>query len=446
MVQSTLPVSKKWYLPFFTIWGGQALSLLGSQLVQFALVWWLTKTTGSATVLATATLVAMLPQVFIGPFAGAAVDRWNRRVVMMVADGLTALGVVALAVLFWSGQVQVWQVYLLMFLRAVFSSFHWPAMQASTSLMVPGEHLARVQGLNQVLQGLMNIGAAPLGALLLGLLPMQGVLAIDVLTALVAILPLCFIAVPQPERKRPETGPAQPAGGSAASSLLVDLKEGFHYVWGWPGLMLILVMATLINLMLTPVGALQPILVTHYFGGEAFHLAWLEMAWGVGVVAGGVTLSAWGGFKRRILTSLIALVMMGLMVACVGLVPASAFWLAVGLIFLVGFFNPIVNGPLFAVVQAVVSPEMQGRVFTLISSFATAMTPVGLILAGPLADRYGVIVWYLVGGIITMLLGIGALFIPAIMNIESDRNAPAAEQPARPDAELVRVLVEAQGD
>ncbi len=406
---------RKWLAPFFTLWGGQAFSLLGSQLVQFALVWWLTQTTGSATVLALATLMAMLPQIILGPVAGAMVDRFNRRVVMILADGLSALAVVVLAVLFWVGQVQVWHVYLLMFLRSAAGAFHWPAMQASTSLMVPKEHLSRVQGLNQMLNGLMNIGAAPLGALLLGLLPMQGVLAVDVVTAVVAITSLFFIAVPQPA---PQSSVEE---GQSQGSLIHDLKAGFRYVWAWPGLLIIAIMATLINLLLTPTSALQPILVTRHFGGSAAHLAWLEAAWGVGVVAGGLALGAWGGFRRRVYTSMVGLILLGTAVGAVGLVPPQAFWLAVLLMFLCGFSNPMVNGPLFAVIQAVVAPQMQGRVFTLIGSLATAMSPLGLIFAGPLADRFGVQVWYLIGGLLTALLGATAFFVPAVMNIESER-------------------------
>ncbi|MDI6694154.1 MAG: MFS transporter [Anaerolineales bacterium] len=417
----SVPFPKRWALPFFTIWSGQAMSLLGSQMVQFALVWWLTKATGSATVLATATLVAMLPQVFLGPIAGVVVDRFSRRWVMALADALSALAVVVLAALFWTNQVQVWHIYALMFIRSAAQGFHWPAMQSSTSLMVPKEHLSRIQGLNQMLFGAMNIFSAPLAALLVSAMPMQGVLAIDVSTALLAITPLLFIAVPQPPRS------VALEAGEKAPSMFSDLRAGFRYVWTWPGLMMILVMATVINLMLTPSGALQPILVTRHFSGGALQLAWMESAWGVGAVVGGLTLSAWGGFRRRIVTSMAALILLGVGVLAVGFVPASMFWLAVVLMFLVGFTNPIVNGPLFAVVQAVVAPDMQGRVFTLISSFATAMTPIGLLFAGPIADRLGVQTWYVIGGVITASLGVLAFFIPAIMNIESDKRDQAKD-------------------
>jgi DHA3 family macrolide efflux protein-like MFS transporter len=157
-------------IPFFTIWAGQAFSLVGSQVVQFALVWWLTQLTGSATVLATASLVALLPEIVLSPIAGAYVDRWNRRIVMIVADGLIALASLWLAYLFWIGATQVWHVYVILAIRAVGGSFHWPAMQASTSLMVPKEQLTRVAGLNQTLKGVLNIACPPLGALLLAIM------------------------------------------------------------------------------------------------------------------------------------------------------------------------------------------------------------------------------------------------------------------------------------
>lgn len=436
----TPPGKQNWLAPFLTLWSGQALSLLGSQMVQFALVWWLTQKTGSATVLTTATLAAMLPQVFIGPLAGAVVDRFPRRWVMTLADGFSALAVAVLALLFWTGRVEVWHLYALMFLRSAAQGFHWPAMQASTSLMVPEQHLARIQGLNQVLLGTTNIMAAPLGALLIAVLPMQSVLAIDIVTALLAIAPLAYIAVPQPAR-------APQAAGGVIRGLFADLSGGLRYVWAWPGLMMILALATLINLLLTPSGALQPILVTRHFAGDAAQLAILESAWGVGAVAGGALLGIWGGFRRRIVTSTSGIIGLGLAIMGVGFVPSSAFWLAVGLTFVIGVMNPIVNGPLMAVVQAVVAPEMQGRVFTLMVSFATAMSPLGLLLAGPIADRLGVQTWYAAGGIITTLLGVVGFLLPPIMNIESDRApALAADQDGSQAAVLGPQGVETCGD
>jgi DHA3 family macrolide efflux protein-like MFS transporter len=409
--------NKNWARPFFTIWTGQALSLLGSQLVSFALIWWLTKTTGSGTILATATLVGLLPQVLLGPIAGTLVDRWNRRIIMIVADSVIAMATVALAVLFALGEAQIAHVYVLMFIRSLAGGFHWPAMSASTSLMVPKEHLSRIQGFNQMLQGGLNIAAAPVAALLLEFMPLQGILAIDVGTAIIAILPLLFIAIPQPERKMAVDSP------DGKTSVWQDFRSGLSYMASWPGLIMIGIMATIINFVLTPASTLLPLMVTKHFGGDAIQFAGLESIWGIGMLIGGLLLGAWGGFKRRVYTSMIGLLGIGAGSLILGFVPSTAYWLAVVAMFLLGFFNPITNGPLMAALQATVEPEMQGRIFTLISSAAAAMSPLGLILAGPLADAYGVQTWFIIGGVVTVIMGVSGFFIPAVVNFEDGPNS-----------------------
>lgn len=408
---------KRWAPSFFTIWTGQAFSLLGSQLVSFAIIWWLTKTTGSATILATASLVGLLPQVILGPLTGTLVDRWSRRLTMIIADGLIALATVILAILFALDRMQLWQVMALLFIRSVCGGFHWPAMQASTTLMVPKEQLSRIQGLNQLLQGGMNIASAPLGALLLAVLPMEGILAIDVSTAMLAIIPLFFIQVPQPERRD------SPVTVNGKTTFWQDLRAGFSYVWGWPGLMLIGIMATAINFLLIPAFTLLPILVTKHFNGGAIQLATLESFMGIGFITGGLILSTWGGFKRRILTCFTGLLGMAMGCLVMGFLPPSAFGIAIASMLFLGISNPITNGPLLAAVQAAVAPEMQGRVFTLMQSMAAAMSPLGLMIAGPVADKLGVQTWFIIGGIVTGVMGISGFFIPAIMHFEDGRSA-----------------------
>ncbi len=407
--------------PFFTIWTGQAFSLLGSQLVQFALVWYLTRTTGSATVLALASMMAILPQVFISPLAGALVDRWNRRAVMLAADGLIALATVLLAVLFAAGRVQVWHIYTLMLFRAMGGAFHWPAMQASTTLMVPEKHLSRVAGLNQMLWGAAGIVAPPLGALLLSVLPMQAVLAIDVGTAALAILPLVFIAIPQPERR------AQPDG--SPTTMLSDMREGLAFIGSSQGFVAILAMAMLINLLVMPAFSLLPLLVTNHFGGGVLELAWLQSAEGLGMVAGGLALGAWGGFRRRIVTAMLGLIFMGFGLTVVGVAPAGALPLAVGALFLSGFMSPIVNGSFMALLQATVPPEIQGRIFTLVMAGSSAMMPVGLAIAGPVADALGVPFWFIIGGLATAAMGGVGFLMPAVIQIESQAAARRAAAP-----------------
>jgi DHA3 family macrolide efflux protein-like MFS transporter len=406
--------------PFFAVWTGQVFSLLGSELVQFALVWWLTTTTGSAMVLTLATMMAVLPRVFVSPVAGALVDRWNRRMVMMMADGLSALAVVVLAALFAFDAVQVWHVYAVMFVRAACGAFHWPAMQASTTLMVPEEHLARVAGLNQALQGSGAIIAPPLGALLLSVLPMQGVLAVDVATAILAISPLFFVHVPQPER-------TEAAAQASRPSMVTDLREALRFLRAWPGILMVLIIAVLVNFFAFPALSLQPLLVTEHFCGDALQLAWLQSAFGIGMVTGGVTLSVWGGFKRRSLTGLLALALNGAGLATIGVAPAQAFPMALGAMFFASFMNPIANGSLFAVLQIIVPADMQGRVFTLLQSAAGAMIPLSLIVAGPLAEVLGVRIWFLVAGVATAVMGIGALFVPAITRLDDTARSKSAE-------------------
>ncbi len=416
----------RWAPKLFTIWTGQAFSLIGSALVQFALVWWMTRTTGSATVLATATLVALLPQILLGPFVGALVDRWNRRLIMIVADTAIAAATGVLIFLFAAGIVQVWHVYTILLLRSLGGAFHGPAMTASTSLMVPKQHLARLAGLNQTLQGVLSIFAPPLGALLIGLLPMHGVLAIDIGTAALAVLPLLVLSIPNPPRQM-----AQANGTAKKTSYWHDLREGFTYVVKWPGLLGLILLAMMLNFLLVPSSSLTPLVITKIFGRGVAELGWTETVFGVGVIAGGLVLSAWGGFKRKIVTSLTGILGIGAGVILIGVAPTNLFFLILVANFVIGMTQVFANGPLLAIFQAAIEPEMRGRVFSLIGAGATAMMPLSLLVAGPISDWLGVRIWYLIGGGLCILVTLVAFSIPAIMNIEQNRHqAPLPPDPA----------------
>ncbi len=409
----------KWEVPFFTIWTGQAFSLIGSRVAQFALVWWLTKLTGSATVLATATMVALIPQIFLGPIAGAYVDRWNRRIVMIVADGMIALASLWLAYVFWTDAMQVWHVYVIMLVRSVGGSFHWPAMQASTSLMVPDKHLTRVAGLNQTMNGVLNIVGPPLGALLMEVLPLYGVMLVDVGTAALAIGPLFSVPVPQPTRA--DEGAAQ------KPSIWTDIREGLCYIRGWPGLVVLIGAAMVFKIALTPAFSLLPLLVTEHFNGSAAQLSLLEAVAGVGIVVGGLVLSAWGGFRRKIYTTMMGMVILGLGFVVLGLTPGGWFWMALASIFVVGLMIPLIDGPIMAILQGTVAPEMQGRVFTLMGSLLSMTSPFGLAVAGPVTDWLGIQVWYVTTGVLCGAIGLISFFVPAIVNIEQNHNGHVAE-------------------
>lgn len=408
-----------WKSRFFTIWGGQAISIIGSQLVQFALIWYLTVQSGSATVLATASLVGLLPNVILGPFIGTLVDRWDRRCIMLIADTVIALATIGLAVLFALGIVEVWHIYVALFIRALFESFHSNAMTASTSLMVPVEQLTRIQGVNQMLNGGLNVIAAPLGALLLGILPMQGILAIDVFSALFAIVPLLFTRIPQPERHTDNTKDGMAINADGQETVWQGVKAGVRYVISWPGLLIVSLMTVGINFTIIPAFSLMPLLVKEYFGGSAIHLGWVESAMGIGMFVGGAALGAWGGFKRNIVTSMLGLMGMGIGTLVFAVAPATALWLAILGALLVGIMTTMTMGPFYAMIQTIVEPDMQARIFSLLSSVGSAIVPIGLLIAGPVADRFSIQVWFLFGGLLCTLMAVCGLFIPAVMQIES---------------------------
>lgn len=404
-----------WKRPFFTLWIGQAFSLLGSQLVQFALVWWLTRTTGSASVLATASLIALLPNVFLSPIAGPLIDRWNRRRVMLVADSSIALVTLGLIVVFAAGEARPWIIYLTMLARATGGVFHYPAMNASTSLMVPHEELGRVQGMNSTLNGAMTIVAPPLGALLIEALPMQTVLLVDILTAALGVGALVVVRIPQPPRP----------GAIGAIRIYRELGDALRYMRSMPGMMILVSTGVMINFMLIPAGSLLPLLVKDHFGGDAHAFGWIQSSHGIGVVAGGLVLSLWGGFKRKIVTSQVGVVGIGIGNLVLGVTPETMFFVALAAVFLAGFMLAW-NGVVFAVLQATVLPEMQGRVFTLINSLVSGISPLSLAVAGPLADQLGIRFWYVLGGVVCIILGSVVLFIPNVVNAErlsAERNA-----------------------
>lgn len=395
--------------PFFIVWTGQAFSLLGSHLVQFALVWWLSASSGSATVLAHASLVALLPQIAIAPFAGTLVDRWSRRTILIVADGAVALATLLLAFLFGTGVVRLWHVYALLFVRATGAAFHWPAMQASTTLMVPNRHLARVAGMNHTLLGLAGILIPPLGALVIAVLPMGGILAIDVVTAVLAIAPLLFIAIPRPIRA--ETMGSRP-------SVLAEMRAGLRYILAWRGLMLLTAMGVGINLLGRAAGSLSPILVMRDLGGGALELGAFQSAAGIGAILGGVALGVWGGSRRRVAASMVALAADGVVMVAVGLAPAGAFAFVIAMVLISGFTETLVFGLLGAAGQAIVPPEIQGRVFALHSSVANLVAPLGLAIAGPVADALGVQFWWLLTGVAITAIALAALAAPPVVRIE----------------------------
>jgi DHA3 family macrolide efflux protein-like MFS transporter len=410
------------------MWIGQAVSLLGSGLVQFALVWYLTDQTGSATVLAMATLVALLPQVFLGPFSGAVVDRLNRKAVMIVSDSLVALTTLALMASFMMGSIQVWHIYLAMFLRSLFGTFQMPAMSASTTLMVPPEQYSRLGGVNQALYGVINIVSPPLGAALLAAFEIDAVLMVDIVTAMLAIgLLALLVKVPQP--KRVDANQAV-----TPKQVLLDVRFGLKYSFTWKGLFALLIMAALANMVIQPAFTLLPLHIKLHFGRGVEDVALMESAFGIGVVIGGVLLGVWGGFKRKMATILMGWLGMGALSLAIGVLPAGGFMIAVFMMGLFGLMNAITNGPLGALMQAKVPPEMQGRVFAVMNSLSTGTMPLGMLMAGPLAEALGTSAWFVIAGVTLLVTGMIAYVMKEVYTLD-DQLPGGALQPAAAEAE-----------
>jgi len=384
------------------------LSLVSSELVQFALIWWLIETTGSATVLSIAMMIALLPRAILSPFTGALVDRWNRRVVMIVADSIIALGLVWLVFCFSTDKVQVWHIYVIILVRAIGGAFHMPAMLASTSLMMPKKYLSHVAGMNQMMNGVVMVIVPPLGALLFGFMSVSNIIALDIAGAMLAVVPLFFIAIPQPQCDTSFPG---------TKSVWEDVWDGLHYIMNWRGAVGMLTISTLINFIMRPAFQLIAILVVSQFGGEEIEFGWMAAALGAGFVAGGLVLSIWGGFRRQMQTSLMGVVGAGLAILVVGLAPETAFFLGLGAIFMAGFMMPLCMGPIQALIQSTVDPSKQGRIFAIMSSASTLISPLSLGIAGPVFDTLGPQIWYKWGGIVAVLIGLIGFTKPTILNL-----------------------------
>ncbi|MBN1583354.1 MAG: MFS transporter [Anaerolineae bacterium] len=294
-------------------------------------------------------------------------------------------------------------------------TFQDPAMRVSTSLMVPKSQLTRVGGMNETLQGVVNIVSPPLGALLLTILDMQGTLAIDVVTAVLAVAPLLFIHIPQPE-----TPESDRDVGRKQVSIVQDVIQGFRYLWQRQGLFFMLIVLSVMRFFMVPSYSMLPLVVTRHFGGEALELGWLNSSHGFGFVAGGFILSVWGGFQRKTFTGLLGLIGMGVGNLIFGLVPGDAFGMALVMMFVRAMMVPLLRGSVFAIFQVYVPPEIQGRVFTVLISVVSLMAPIGMGISGPVADAIGVQNLFVVSGIACLVIAVLWSVTPKILYLEDE--------------------------
>ncbi len=410
-----------WKPRFFIIWTGQAFSLIGSSLTQFVLIWWITQTTGSPKALAITSIAGLLPVAIFSPLGGAVADRFSRRAVMMIADAITAGCVLVIISLFASGQIQVWHIYILVFIRATMQAFQHPAITSSTVNLVPGSWLSRVAGMNQVMQGIMTIAAAPLGALILSFVPVQKAMLIDVFTAILGITPLFFFRIPQPERNNdPGEKP----------SILADIRQGGAYIRRNRGFLVLLLVNALAFLTLFPSLSLSPLLVTKHFHGEISDVALIEGISGVGVILGGVLAGVWSLTRRRIVSSIIFFSLSSATVALTAVPSHDYFIIAIVTWFISGLTYSLGNAPMMAVMQSVIPNELQGRVFALFNMTVGLAGPIGLAISGPIAESIGVRPVFIWSGALSTVATLCALFSKDLRNIEDHVQKPMVSRAA----------------
>jgi MFS transporter, DHA3 family, macrolide efflux protein len=396
---------------FFVFWSSQAFSIFGSSVVGFALAWYLAKETGSATILTTAMLANIVPDVLISPFIGPFIDRWNRKKIMIYSDLATALLTAGLVVLFYTHTVQTWHIYAIIAGRAVSGAFQRPALQASIPMIVPQKHLVRANGFNTMLNGATRIIAPIAGAFFMEALDIEWVLSVDIITAVIAVGCLIPLAIPQPP----------PSTLQNKRNYFTDLKQGFRYITTRRGLMYFIILDAVLSFFAAPSGALMPLFVTQYFGGDVLKLGWLQTAVAIGVMAGGLLMGVWGGFRRRIVTTLTGIMIQAISVFIFAFTTEGLFLLALALRLISGITGAMLIAPWQAIYQSVVDKDMQGRVFALEGSLSRLMMPLGLVIAGPAADAIGLRpIWY--GSALAIFIFTGlAFFSRDIMTLEDKK-------------------------
>ncbi len=410
----------EWKKIFTIIWSGQIFSTFSSMTVGYAVVFWLSTQTRSAEVLAIATISSLLPQLFIGPLAGVLIDRWDRRSIMICADLFIAACTGAIAVLLSKGDLDITWFYLLLMLRSAASAFHVPAMQASIPLLAPETELMRISGVNQTIQSGSIIASPPLAALLISSFSMTWVLLLDVIGAVIASISLVLVRIPNPSRKE----------GSPAPHVLRDMLEGLQEIYSRKGILWLFLICIGAMFFIMPISALFPLLTLKHFMGGAFHVSYIEVAWGVGMLIGGAIL----GMKLVKLNEIVLLnstvVLLGLTFTFSGILPPGGYWVFFGMTLLGGVSMSIYSGVFIVVLQTTIEPSALGRVFSISGSLSLIPAIIGLLYTGKIADGIGISNAFLISGVMICVLGALSFFIPAIKDLSSSRSE--ANEPIAP--------------
>jgi MFS family permease len=363
---------------FVIIWIGQVVSLLGTAMTNFGLTIWAYEETGQATALALIVFFFGLPMVVLSPVAGAIVDRSNRRLMMMISDLAAGLTTIVQLVLFATGNLEIWHLYITALIAGTFQTFQWPAFSAAITMMLPKEQYGRANGLLELANSASGIFAPLLAGALLAVIGLTGLFVIDIFTFAFAIGALLFVQIPQPERSE--------AGRKGEGNIWKESGYGFRYIFRRPSLLGLQLVFTVGNFFFTLGFVLLPALILARTGNNELALGSVQSAGAVGGVVGGLVMSAWGGPRRKVHGVLGGWILAGLFgEMLMGLGQTLPVWLVAS--FCSAFFAPIINASNQAIWQAKVEPDVQGRVFSVRRLIAWLVMPLATLLAGPLADQ-----------------------------------------------------------
>ena len=376
---------------------GQGISLFGSSLVQYAVIWYVTLETNSGIMVTVLTLCSFLPQLLISLFAGVWADRFSRKTMIIVADGSIALATLGLIFIIRGSDSYYWALLLVSAVRSAGAGMQTPAVNAVIPQLVPPERLMRISGINGSIQSLVGIVAPAVAGGLLAAGSMENVLFIDVITAAIGIGILLCIAIPLHQKARERL-----KGG-----YLDDFKSGLKYSFHNRFLRRLLIIEAITCLVISPALYLNVLFVSRAFGSDYYYLTLNEISFFLGAIGGGVVISTWGGFKNRLKTLALGCCAFAVSIIVAGV--AQHFWVYLLSMVLCGFSMPMVNSPMMVLVQEKAEPDMQGRVFSMVQIMMTCVMPLGLLIFGPLADVVD-IRWIMIGsGLLVFPVLLGAM-------------------------------------
>ena len=402
-----------WKLKFYTIWAGQAVSLITSAILQMAIIFYLTKKTGSAMVLSMASLVGFLPYAVFGPAIGVLVDRHDRKKIMIGADLIIAAAGAVLAIVALYMELPVWIVMIVLFIRSIGTAFHTPALNAVTPLLVPEEQLTKCAGYSQSLQSISYIVSPAVAALLYSVWDLNAIIAIDVLGAVIASITVAIVRIPKLGDQVQSLEP----------NFIREMKEGIVVMRQNKGLFALLLLGTLYTFVYMPINALYPLISMEYFNGTPMHISITEIAFASGMLAGGLILGRLGSYEKRVPLITGSFFMMGASLAIAGLLPPSGFIIFVVCCAIMGLSVPFYSGVQTALFQQKIKPEYLGRVFSFTGSIMSLAMPLGLILSGFFADRIGINHWFLISGILIIGIAIVCPMMTEVRKLDLKQNS-----------------------